>query len=101
MLNVKATLIRGSMEGAGAGVGIVGGSVDPNRGRRVRNTPSPNGRDTAGDAFDLDGDGLADIMTTDSSCGTAGDPDRHCMSTWVRAGTSMHVAQHLDLASCM
>jgi hypothetical protein len=105
--NIKGTLMKGTLAGGNNGnvLGIVGGGIDRSHGRMVADpstTPSPNGRDLVRAAVDRDGDGVADIVMTQSQCDPTSTSSEVCFDMWATANTSrtMRQVQHVNLQNC-
>jgi hypothetical protein len=99
--NVKGTLISGAV--TQMNLGIVSGGIDRTRGRLMPDTAniaSPNGRDQVRVAVDRDGDGVADIVMTQSQCDANSSPGS-CFDMWASgSGRVMHQVLHVNLQSC-
>ncbi len=100
--SVKVELLRGDLSNTIARtVGVIDAGMHPRRGRMIPkdqlSPPSGRSDDNPAFGFDRDGDRVADIVLTQTSCDGAGSM---CIEEWVRVNGEMKRVHQVNFQNC-
>lgn len=100
--SVKTDLLRGDLSNSIARtVGVIDPGMHPRRGRMIPkdqlSAPSGRSDDNPAMGFDRDGDRVADIVLTQTSCDGAGSM---CIEEWVRTDGAMKRVHLVNFQNC-
>lgn len=100
--SVKVEILRGDVSSSIARtVGVIDAGMNPRRGRMIPKAqlspPSGRSDDNPAFGFDRDGDRVADIVLTQTSCDGAGSV---CIEEWVRVSGEMKRVHQVNFQNC-
>ncbi|MEO8700274.1 MAG: hypothetical protein ABI867_09530 [Kofleriaceae bacterium] len=98
--SITGEVVRGDLtQSRRKSLGLIDPLLDRRSGRRIEEDkiPSPEPGSRVGFGVDRDGDGIADVLATSSSCGGSGED---CIDIWTRRDKQLSKVWSTNLRNC-